>query len=142
MELDLQRLLEIQDQVHRQITAGSGLLDDHLGVSALDELLEAGEEPGDSPALGCDEEIRLVARHDVVVYREGQEEQMRICDTTVGKRDRLALEDPTKLVPLDGLTIGVCEVTAPRYWSGRLFSGHKVGIEVVELRVHMLDKIR
>ena len=99
--------------MHRRITTGSGLLDNHLGVSALDELLEAGEEPGDPPALGCYEEIRLVARHDVVVYREGQEEQMRICGTTMGKRDWLALENPAELVPLDGLTIGISGIAAP-----------------------------
>ena len=142
MKLDLERLLKVQDHMHRRITAGSGLLDDHLGVSALDELLEAGEEPGDSPALGRDEEIRLVTGHDVVVYREGQEEQMRICGTAMGVGDRLALEDPAELVPLDGLAIGIRGIAAPRCRTGGMLSGHEVGLEVVELRIDMLDEIR
>ena len=142
MELDLQGLFEIQDYMHRWITSGSGLLDDYLGVSALDELLEAGEESRDSPTLGCDEEIRLITRHDVVVYREGQEEQMRICGTTVGVGDLLALEDPTRLVPLDGLAICIRGIAAPRCRTGGMFSGHEVGVEVVELRIDMLDEIR
>lgn len=142
VEPDLQWLVQMQQDVDRRITGYRRLLDDHLGVASLEGLLQTGEEPGDSLAPGRNEEVGLVARHDLVVDGQSHEEQMRVQPVGPLLGDPRLLQDPVELLLLDGLPERVLGVPPAGHRAGRMLAGVEVREEVVVLRVDVLDEVR
>ena len=142
VELDLQGIVQMQQHMNSRIAGDRRLLDDHLGVASLEGLLQTGKEPGDALALGCDEEVGLVAGHDLVSDGQRHEEQMRIQPVGPLLGDPRLLQNPVELLLLDGLPERVLGVSPAGHRAGRVLAGVEVGEEVVVLRVDVLDEVR
>ena len=140
--LDLQRPVQMEDDVDRRIAGDGGLLDDDLGVAVGQRLLQTGEEVGDPPASGRYVEVGLVTGHHLVVYREGQEEQVRVDAVRRLIGDARLPEDLVQPAPLDRLPEGVLGVAPAGHRAGRMLPGLEVREKVVVLRVDILHQIR
>ena len=138
----LQRPVQMEDDVDRRIAGDSGLLDDDLGVAVGQRLLQTGEEVGYPSASGRYVEVGLVTRHHLVVYREGQEEQVRVDAIRRLIGDARLPENLVQPAPLDRLPEGVLGVSPAGHWTGGVLPGLEVREEVVVLRVDILHQIR
>ena len=140
--LDLQRPVQMEDDVDRWIAGDGGLLDDDLGVAVGQRLLQTGEEVGNPPASGRYVEVSLVTGHHLVIYREGQEEQMRVDAVRCLIGDARLSEDLVQPAPLDRLPEGVLGIAPAGHRAGGVLPGLEVREEVVVLRVDVLHQIR
>lgn len=132
----------MQQDVDRRIAGYRRLLDDHLGVSSLEGLLQTGEEPGDSLALRRYEEVGLVAGHDLMIDGQRHEEQMGVQPVGPLRGDPRLLQDPVELLLLDGLSERVLGVPPAGHRTGGMLAGVEIRKEIVILRIDMLDEIR